>query len=89
MIEILISSIITGGISIIGIVYSHYMAGKKVQEELKLTQKIMENELSHIKESVKEHNSYAKMFSENIPVIKEQIKVINTRLEGLEKWKKL
>ena len=83
--EILISSIITGCISIIGIIYSHYMAGKKVQEELKLTQKIMENELSHIKESVKEHNCYAKMFSENIPVIKEQIKVINNRLEGLEK----
>lgn len=83
--EILISSIITGCISIIGIVYSHYMAGKKVQEELKLTQKIMENELSHIKESVKEHNTYAKMFSESIPVIKEQIKVINNRLEGLEK----
>ena len=58
---------------------------KKVQEELKVTQKIMENELSHIKENVKEHNTYAKMFSENIPVIKEQIKVINNRLEGLEK----
>ena len=83
--EILISSIITGCISIIGIIYSHYMAGKKVQEELKLTQKIMENELSHIKESVKEHNTYAKMFSESIPVIKEQIKVINNRLEDIKK----
>ena len=83
--EILISSIITGCISIIGIIYSHYMAGKKVQEELKLTQKIMENELSHIKESVKEHNVYAKMFSESIPVIKEQIKVINNRLEDIKK----
>ena len=83
--EILISSIISGCISLFGIIYSHYMAGKKVQEELKLTQKIMENELSHIKESVKEHNNYAKMFSESIPVIKEQIKVINNRLEGFEK----
>ena len=85
MSEIIISSIITGCISLIGIVYSHFMAVKKVQEELKLTQTIMENELSHIKENVKEHNNYAKMFSENIPVIKEQIKVINYRLEDLEK----
>lgn len=85
MSEIIISSIITGCISLIGIVYSHFTAGKKVQEELKLTQKIMENELLHIKEHVKEHNNYAKMFSENVPVIKEQIKVINHRLEGLEK----
>lgn len=85
MSEIIISSIVTGCISIIGIIYSHYTAGKKVQEELKLTQKIMENELSHIKESVKEHNNYAKMFSESVPVIKEQIKVINHRLEDLEK----
>lgn len=83
--EILISSIITGCISLIGIIYSHFTAWKKVQEELKLTQKIMENELAHIKEDVKEHNHYAKMFSESVPVIKEQIKVINHRLGDLEK----
>ena len=85
MSEIMISSVINGFISLVGIVYSHFMAVRKVQEELKLTQKTMENELEHIKEHVKEHNHYAKMFSESVPVIKEQIKVINHRLEDLEK----
>lgn len=85
MSEIIISSLISSFISLIGVVYSHYVASKKVQEELKITQKIMENELSRLKEDVKEHNHYAKLFNESMPVVKEQIKTINHRLEGLEK----
>ena len=53
--------------------------------------KVMNNEIAHLKESMSEmkndlksHNHYAQLFNENIPVFKEQIKVINHRIDDLE-----
>lgn len=44
----------------------------------------IENEIKEMKQDIKSHNNYAKLFSENIPVIQEQIKVANHRIEDLE-----
>lgn len=84
MSDAVIAALITGAVSLIGIAVSYWLATKKVQRQLEISQKVMENELQHIKENVKEHNHYAKLFTESMPVVKEQIKVINHRIEDLE-----
>lgn len=84
MSEAIIVALISGGISLIGIVASYKAATNKVQNQLEIQQAVMKTEMSAIKEDVKEHNHYAKLFAESMPVVQEQIKVINHRIEDLE-----
>lgn len=70
----IIVALITGGITLIGVILSN---SKK--------QAIIETKMESLEKKVEEHNGYAKMFSENIPVIAERIKVINHRLDDCEK----
>ncbi len=84
MSEAVIVALISGGISLIGIVVSYKAATNKVQNKLEIQQAVMKTEMTAIKEDVKEHNHYAKLFAESMPVVQEQIKVINHRIEDLE-----
>lgn len=95
MTEAIVSAIITSLISLIGtiiaIVASHKSARRQMQDDLRVQQAAMNVELTHIKEEqgrirddLKEHNHYAKLFSETVPVVQEQIKVINHRIKDLE-----
>ena len=84
MSDAIIAAIITGAVSLVGIIVSYWLANKKVQEKLETQQAVMQTELQYIKSDVKEHNHYAKLFAESMPVVQEQIKVINHRIGDLE-----
>lgn len=85
MSDAIIVALITGAISLIGIVVSYIAATTKVTKAMEIQQAVMQSEMSTIKEDVKEHNHYAKLFAESMPVVQEQIKVINHRIEDLER----
>ena len=70
MLESIIVAVITGVISLIGILISN---GK--------TQAITDTKLEELTREVREHNNFAK----RMPVVEEQIKVINHRLDDLER----
>ena len=74
MSESIIVAIITGAFALIGT----FLANRK-------SASLLEYRLQKLEEKVEEHNGYAKMFSENIPLIREQIKVANHRIEDLER----
>ena len=95
MSESIIATLITGAITLIGIIFSARSTRDKVTTELEKQNALQNQEIQHIKESitdlkadVKEHNHYAKLFAETMPVVKEQIKVINHRIEDLERNEK-
>ena len=69
----IIVAIITGGITLVGVL----MANQK-------TQAVMETRLDELTREVREHNNFAK----RMPVVEEQIKVINHRIEDLEGYHK-
>ena len=71
-------------ISLVGVIVSYAMATSKVKEQMRINQELMQAELKHLQEDVKEHNHYAKLFAESMPVVQEQIKVINHRISDLE-----
>lgn len=85
MSDAIIVALITGAISLIGIVVSYIAATTKVTKAMEIQQAVMQSEMSTIKEDVKEHNHYAKLFAESMPVVQEQIKVINHRIADLER----
>ena len=71
--ETIITSVITGGITLLGVL----IANSK-------TQAVMETKVDELTREVREHNNFAK----RMPVVEEQIKVINHRIEDLEDFHK-
>ena len=65
----IIVAIITGGITLVGVL----LANQK-------TQAVMETRIDELTREVREHNNFAR----RMPVVEEQIKVINNRIEDLE-----
>ena len=71
--ESIITAIITGGVTLLGV----RIANSK-------SQAVTETKLDELTREVREHNNFAK----RMPVVEEQIKVINHRIEDLEAFHK-
>lgn len=79
--EAIIVAIITGGISLLGTVLTILSASKRTDESLKINQAVTDAKIEELTREVREHNNFAR----RMPVVEEQIKVINHRIEDLEK----
>lgn len=67
--EAVIVALITGGLTLLGVMISN---GR--------TQAVLETKVEELAREVREHNNFAR----RMPVVEEQIKVINHRLSDLE-----
>ena len=81
MSEAIIVAIITGGLSLIGVVLSNISSNKKIENALTIQQAVIDTKIEELTREVREHNGFAR----RMPVVEEQIKVINHRIEDLEK----
>jgi hypothetical protein len=80
-VEGIVVSIITGVCSILGVILASSISNKKLQQQLEVSQAVMNTKLEALTNEVRAHNEFAR----RMPVIEEQIKVINHRLEDLER----
>ena len=69
MSDAIITALITGGVTLVGVLVSNRTA-----------QAVTETKLEELTREVREHNNFAR----RMPVVEEQIKVINHRIEDLE-----
>lgn len=76
----IIVSIITGIITIITVIINTKASNREIQHKLETQQAVFETKLDSLTSEVREHNNFAR----RMPVVEEQIKVINHRLEDLE-----
>lgn len=76
-----IISIISAAATIGGVVLSTKASNREIQHKLETHQAVMDTKIDNLAASVTKHNHFA----EKMPVIEEQIKVINHRLEDLER----
>ena len=79
-----ISALITGGLALAGVIVSNVMSNSKIQHSLDKAQAVTEEQIKELTREVRAHNNFA----QRMPVVEEQIKVINHRLEDLEKGDK-
>ena len=79
--ESIIVAIITGGLALIGVIISNNAAADKTQAQISTAQAVTDTKLEELTREVREHNNFAK----RVPVIEEQMKVVNHRVEDLEK----
>lgn len=68
-----ITALVTGGVTLIGVLITNSK-----------TQAVMETKVDELTREVREHNNFAR----RMPVVEEQIKVINHRIEDLEEFHK-
>ena len=76
----IIAAAITGGLALIGVVVSNIGSNRKIENSLQTSQAVTDCKIDELTREVREHNNFAK----RMPVVEEQIKVINHRLEDLE-----
>ena len=71
--ESIIAALITGAVTLVGVLIAN---GK--------SQAVTETKLDELTREVREHNNFAR----RMPVVEEQIKIINHRIEDLEEINK-
>lgn len=81
MSEAIIVAIITGGLSLIATIVSNNRTAQSMDDKLDKQQAVTETKLEELTREVRAHNNFA----QRIPVLEEQIKVANHRIEDLEK----
>lgn len=75
-----IGATITGLLALIGVIVSNMMSNRKMEQTLKTAQAVTDCKIESLTREVREHNGFAR----RMPVVEEQIKVINHRLKDLE-----
>ena len=82
--ESIIVAIITGGLSLAGVVFSNISSNRKIESQIQTQQAVTDTKIEELTREVQEHNNFAR----RMPVIEEKISVINHRIEDLEKISK-
>lgn len=80
MTEAIIVAIITGGLSLIGTVITIIATSQKTNAALQTAQAVTDTKIDELTREVREHNNFAR----RMPVVEQQIKNIEKRLDDLE-----
>lgn len=81
MTEAIIVAIITGGLTLFGTVITSISAARKTEQGIKTSQAVTDEKIAELTREVREHNGFAR----RMPVVEEQIKVINHRIDDIER----
>lgn len=81
MTESIIVALITAGCTLAGVIISNGATSNKMQAEIAKNQAVMEERIDNLTEEVRRHNNFA----QRMPVLEEQMKVANHRIEDLER----
>ena len=78
--ESIIVALITGGLSLIGVIITNRGSARKVQHQLEIAQAVTDTKIEELTREVRDHNNFAK----RVPVLEEKMKVANHRIDDLE-----
>ena len=84
MSEAIVVALITGGLSLAGVVVTCLATARKSEKAAVVAQAVTDTKLEELTREVRLHNGFA----QRMPVVEEQIKVINHRIEDLEGFHK-
>lgn len=81
----IIAVIISSGVSLLISILTIISQGRKQSSELEKQIAVMDTKMDSMKEDIKNHNQYAKMFSESVPAIKQHMEDTDRRLDSIER----
>lgn len=82
--DAIISAAITGGLALLGVIWTNFASNQRFEAELKKSQAVMDTKIEELTREVREHNNFAR----RMPVVEEQIRVANHRIADLEDHEK-
>ena len=85
MSEAIAVALITGGLSLVGVIATCLATAKKNENAVRISQAVTDTKIDELTREVREHNGFAR----RMPVVEEQIKVLNHRVADLETKEKL
>lgn len=81
MSEAIAVALITGGLSLAGVVVTCLATARRSETSMKISQAVTDTKIQELTREVRLHNGFA----QRLPVVEEQIKVINHRISDLER----
>ena len=84
MSEAIVVALVSGGLSLIGVVITGMITTRKNETALRISQAVTDTKIEELTREVRAHNGFA----QRLPVVEEQIKVINHRIGDLEAYHK-
>lgn len=78
------ASIIVGVLSLVGVIITNVKSNKEIEHKLETAQAVTDCKIEELTREVREHNNFA----HRMPVVEEQIKVMNHRISDLEENEK-
>ena len=82
MTEAIIVALITGGMSLLGVVVTCIATSKKTEKNQEIAQAVMKTELAELTREVRSHNNFA----QRMPVVEHEIRKINTEIQELKSY---
>lgn len=80
--ESIIVAIITGGLSLLGVIISNVSSNRKVESSLKTAQAVTDTKIEELTREVREHNNFAK----RMPIVENEIQHINSEIQKLNSY---
>lgn len=84
MSEAIIVALITGGLSLAGVVVTCLATASKTEKATAVAQAVTDTKIDELTREVRVHNNFA----QRMPVVEEQVRTINRRIEDLEGFHK-
>ncbi len=81
MSESILVALITGGLSLVGVLLSNGLSARKSEAAIRTAQAVTDTKLDNLAREVRAHNHFAR----RMPVVEEQIKVLSHRVSDLER----
>ena len=79
--EGIVAAAITGVLSFLGVLFTNLASNRKIEHRLETQQAVTDTKIDELTREVRMHNNFA----QRVPVLEEQMKVANHRIEDLEK----
>ena len=76
----ILTAVITGGLALVGVILSNAAAYRRTEQSIRTAQAVTDTKLEELTREVREHNHFAR----RMPVVEEQIRVVNHRVADLE-----
>lgn len=84
MTEAIIVALITGGLSLVGVVVTCLATAKNTEKKQEIAQAVLQSEVKELTREVRQHNNFAV----RVPVIEQEIKTITADIKELKGYHK-
>ena len=78
----IVVALITGGLSLVGVVFTCLVTAKKNETAMKVSQAVTDTKIEELTREVREHNGFA----QKLPVLENKVSSLDRRVSVLEKF---